>query len=84
MKVLMTCLLYTSHNFFVNRVEDLEDALREAFRIANSGRKGPVLVDITKDVTANLVEYKKQGDVYKRQLYKFIHSFFIRRVYYNL
>ncbi|WP_329385279.1 biosynthetic-type acetolactate synthase large subunit [Anaerofustis butyriciformans] len=51
----------TKHNFFVNRVEDLEDALREAFRIANSGRKGPVLVDITKDVTANLVEYKKQG-----------------------
>ena len=42
----------TKHNFFVNRIEDLEHCLREAFRIANSGRKGPVLVDITKDVTA--------------------------------
>lgn len=47
----------TKHNFFVNRIEDLESALREAFRIANSGRKGPVLVDITKDVTAASIEY---------------------------
>ena len=47
----------TKHNFFVNRIEDLETALREAFRIANSGRKGPVLVDITKDVTAASIEY---------------------------
>ena len=47
----------TKHNFFVNRIEDLETALREAFQIANSGRKGPVLVDITKDVTAASLEY---------------------------
>ena len=47
----------TKHNFFVNRIEDLEFALRDAFRIANSGRKGPVLVDITKDVTSKLYEY---------------------------
>lgn len=47
----------TKHNFFVNRIEDLEPALREAFKIANSGRKGPVLVDITKDVTAASIEY---------------------------
>ncbi|MFR7991034.1 MAG: biosynthetic-type acetolactate synthase large subunit [Anaerovoracaceae bacterium] len=47
----------TKHNFFVNRIEDLETALREAFQIANSGRKGPVLVDITKDVTAASIEY---------------------------
>lgn len=47
----------TKHNFFVNRIEDLEPALREAFRIANSGRKGPVLVDITKDVTAASIEF---------------------------
>lgn len=47
----------TKHNFFVNHIEDLEYCLREAFRIANSGRKGPVLVDITKDVTADTVEY---------------------------
>ena len=49
----------TKHNYFVNRIEDLEPALRNAFRIANSGRKGPVLVDITKDVTAAMIDYKK-------------------------
>ena len=48
----------TKHTFFVNRIEDLADALRNAFRIANSGRKGPVLVDITKDVTAAMTDYK--------------------------
>ena len=47
----------TKHNYFVNRIEDLEPALREAFKIANSGRKGPVLVDITKDVTSASIEY---------------------------
>ncbi len=40
----------TKHTFFVNKIEDLADAMRNAFRIANSGRKGPVLIDITKDV----------------------------------
>ncbi len=49
----------TKHSYFVNRIEDLEDALRGAFRIANSGRKGPVLIDITKDVTAEMIDYKK-------------------------
>lgn len=48
----------TKHTFFVNRVEDLADAMRNAFRIANSGRKGPVLIDITKDVTAAKIDYK--------------------------
>lgn len=47
----------TKHNFFVNRIEDLPAALHDAFRIANSGRKGPVLVDITKDVTTTKMEY---------------------------
>ena len=52
----------TKHNYFVNKIEDLADAIRNAFRIANEGRKGPVLIDITKDVTDpnNLYEYKKQ------------------------
>lgn len=50
----------TKHNYFVNKIEDLAPALRNAFRIANEGRKGPVLVDITKDVTAALGEYVKQ------------------------
>lgn len=48
----------TKHNFFVNHVEDLADTLREAFKIAESGRKGPVLVDITKDATSDMVEYE--------------------------
>lgn len=50
----------TKHNFLVNKVENLEDALRQAFRIANSGRKGPVLVDVTKDVTAALWDYENK------------------------
>jgi len=49
----------TKHNFFVNRIEDLEKTIREAFRIAGSGRKGPVLIDITKDVTALTADYKR-------------------------
>jgi len=52
-------LTITKHNFFVNKIEDLAHALRESFRIANSGRKGPVLIDITKDVTAQLYDFKK-------------------------
>lgn len=50
----------TKHNYFVNKIEDLADVLRNAFRIAQSGRKGPVLVDITKDVTAAVYEFENQ------------------------
>lgn len=58
----------TKHNFFVNKIENLADSLRNAFRIANEGRKGPVLVDITKDVTApnNLYEYTPQPPLPKK------------------
>ena len=48
----------TKHNFTVRRVEDLADTMRAAFRIAQSGRKGPVLVDIPKDVTAATCEFE--------------------------
>jgi len=48
----------TKHNFTVRRVEDLADTMRAAFRIAQSGRKGPVLVDIPKDVTSNVCEFE--------------------------
>ena len=47
----------TKHNYTVRRVEDLADTMRAAFRIAQSGRKGPVLVDIPKDITAASYEF---------------------------
>lgn len=49
----------TKHNYIVKDVAILADTLRKAFTIARSGRPGPVLVDITKDVTANTCEYEK-------------------------
>ena len=48
----------TKHNFIVKRVEDLADTVREAFRIARSGRPGPVLIDLPKDITAAETEYE--------------------------
>ena len=47
----------TKHNYCVQRVEDLAQALRDAFRIAGSGRKGPVLVDITKDAQVDECDF---------------------------
>ncbi len=51
----------TKHNFFVNDIKDLPDALRQAFRIAQSGRKGPVLVDITKDASGMMGNYEPKA-----------------------
>ena len=48
----------TKHNYIVKDIRELADAIRNAFIIAQSGRPGPVLVDITKDVTANKAEYE--------------------------
>ena len=53
----------TKHNFQVEKVEDLADIIRRAFKIAQTGRKGPVLIDIPKDITAAECEYKKQDKV---------------------
>ncbi|HEX3039577.1 MAG TPA: thiamine pyrophosphate-binding protein, partial [Caproiciproducens sp.] len=47
----------TKHNYLVKNIENLADTIRSAFQIANSGRKGPVLVDIPKDVTAQKYEF---------------------------
>lgn len=47
----------TKHGYIVKDVNILADTIRKAFRIAKSGRPGPVLVDITKDVTANTCEF---------------------------
>ncbi|MBE5039031.1 biosynthetic-type acetolactate synthase large subunit [Ructibacterium gallinarum] len=49
----------TKHNFLVKRAEDIAPTIRRAFQIAMSGRPGPVLVDITKDATANQTEYTR-------------------------
>ena len=50
----------TKHNFIVKSVDELADTLRLAFRIASSGRKGPVLVDIPKDITQATADYIRQ------------------------
>ncbi len=50
----------TKHNYIVKDVSILADTLRKAFSIARSGRPGPVLVDITKDVTSNSYEFEKK------------------------
>jgi len=53
----------TKHNYTVRHVEDLAEIMREAFRIAQSGRKGPVLVDIPKDITAATCEFTPANPV---------------------
>lgn len=50
----------TKHNYIVKEVESLAPTIRKAFQIAKEGRPGPVLVDITKDVTAAKCEYHHQ------------------------
>lgn len=58
----------TKYNFIVKDITKLADTIRRAFKIAQSGRPGPVLVDITKDVTANTCEYAyKQPEPVSRQ-----------------
>ena len=49
----------TKHNYIVKDVKDLADTIRKAFTIARTGRPGPVLIDIPKDVTANKCDYEK-------------------------
>ncbi len=48
----------TKHNYLVGSVEDLADTIREAFRVAASGRPGPVLVDVPKDIQIAKCEYE--------------------------
>ena len=50
----------TKYSFLVKDVKDLAGALRRAFKIAQTGRPGPVLIDIAKDVTANKTEFKPE------------------------
>jgi acetolactate synthase-1/2/3 large subunit len=51
----------TKHNYLVKRTEDLARIIKEAFYIASSGRPGPVLIDIPKNVSVNAIDYKPLG-----------------------
>ncbi len=53
----------TKHNYLVRKVEDLPRIIHEAFHIANTGRKGPVLIDIPKDISAQTTEFKPAKEV---------------------
>lgn len=53
----------TKHNYFVGSIEDLADTIRAAFRLAMSGRPGPVLIDVPKDVQTALYDYEPQAPV---------------------
>ena len=60
----------TKHNFFVKTIDDLADTIRQAFAIAKSGRPGPVLIDIPKDVQVAKYNYEPQPVVEKVPLPK--------------
>ena len=53
----------TKHNYFVSCVDELADTIREAFSIAKSGRPGPVLIDVPKDVQIAMCEYEPEAPV---------------------
>lgn len=53
----------TKHNYFVGSIDKLADTIREAFRLAKSGRPGPVLIDVPKDVQVAQWEYEPQDAV---------------------
>ena len=64
----------TKHNFVVRNVEKLADTVRQAYEIAISGRPGPVLIDIPKDVTAAVCEFEHKPAVHKRPNPKIQHE----------
>ena len=53
----------TKHNYFVGSVENLADTIRKAFALAQSGRPGPVLIDVPKDVQTAVCDYEPQAPV---------------------
>ena len=53
----------TKHNYFVGSVDNLADTIREAFALAQSGRPGPVLIDVPKDVQTAVCDYEPQAPV---------------------
>ena len=57
----------TKHNYFVGEVENLADTIREAFVLAKSGRPGPVLIDVPKDVQISMCEYEPKPPAEKEK-----------------
>ena len=53
----------TKHNYIVKDIRQLADTIREAFYLAQEGRRGPVLVDIPKDISAQVTEYEPKAPV---------------------
>ncbi len=60
----------TKHNYFVSNIAELADTIREAFMVAKSGRPGPVLIDIPKDVQVSSYEYEEKPVMEKQPLPK--------------
>lgn len=61
----------TKHSFIVKDVHELADVMRRAFKIAKSGRPGPVLIDITKNVTSSMADYEyKAPEAIKKDISK--------------
>jgi acetolactate synthase I/II/III large subunit len=63
----------TKHNYLVKHVDELAPTIKEAFHVASTGRPGPVLVDLPKDMTAQEIEFKYPESIeirsYKPQVY---------------
>ncbi|MBX5456231.1 MAG: biosynthetic-type acetolactate synthase large subunit [Thermogemmatispora sp.] len=68
--VLGLTLPITKHNFLVRRVEELADVVHEAFQLARSGRPGPVLIDVPKDVQFAKTVYRPAASVRSIELYR--------------
>jgi acetolactate synthase I/II/III large subunit len=60
----------TKHSYLVKRTEDLGRVIREAFHIAGTGRKGPVLIDIPKDVSVGRVMWDRENDIVNLRGYR--------------
>lgn len=69
----------TKASYLVEKVEDLADTIRKAFALAQHGRKGPVLVDVPKDVTANKTEFTPK-EPEKPELFEIKNPESVRRV----